>query len=173
MEVALLVAALLVATSIVLIPLVFLGWIALGVAVVAALGIRKPEAAGSPIVARVEFVGSTQAHHHLVGAENLIDLLREHVGVDQISTVIAKVVVATRLAVSREQLLDRKNLQSALLRRVDSLRDEGSGLDDLLVEFDTSARMRLDELLADDPGLIDSVLERAEQILVDGLEDAS
>lgn len=142
-------------------------------AVVEVLDDCRSEAADRPVVARIEFVGSTQAHHQLADEDDLLDLVRERVGVDQISTVIAKIVVSTRPAVSREQILGRKNLQSALLQRVDGLRGEDCGLDDLLAEFDSGARKRLEELLAEDPELIDSVLDRAEQLLVDGLEGAS
>jgi DNA repair exonuclease SbcCD nuclease subunit len=142
-------------------------------AVVEALEACKAEAVGRPVVSRIEFVGSSAAHRHLAGQEDLLGLVRERVGVDQISTVIAKVVVSTRPAVSREQILERKNLQSALLQRVDGLRSEDCGLDELLADFDSAARKRLEQLFVEDPGLIDSVLDRAEQLLVDGLEGAS
>ncbi|MBG7603666.1 MAG: DNA repair exonuclease [Actinobacteria bacterium] len=142
-------------------------------AAVEVLEAYKFEAADRPVVARIEFVGSTPAHHQLANQEDLLDLLRERVGVDQISNVIAKVVVSTRPAVSREQILERQNLQSALLQRVDGLRGEDCGLDELLGDFDSAARKRLEKLLLEDPGLIESILDRAEQLLVDGLEEAS
>ena len=73
---------------------------------------------------------------------------------------------------SREQVLERNNLQSALLERVDVLRGEQCGLDELLGDFDSVARKRLDRLVGEDPALLESVLVRAEQLLVDGLEGA-
>jgi len=142
-------------------------------AVVDALGAAQADAPDLPVIARIEFTGSSSAHHQLVDAGGLLDLARERVGTDQVAMIIAKVVVSTRPAISRAQLLDRGNLQSALLSRVDGLRDTDLSVDDLLSEFDSGARKRLDELLAQDPGLLDRLLGRAEQLLVDGLEGAS
>ena len=133
----------------------------------------RPESGDRPIVARIEFVGSTSAHHQLVDQDDLLDFVRQRAGADQLATVVAKVVVSTRPVISREQILERGNLQSALLRRVDGLRDEHEDVDALLAGFDSPARKRLDELLVKHPELIESILDRAEQLLVDGLEEAS
>ena len=139
-------------------------------AVEEALEVSKSEAAGRPVVARIEFVGSTPAHEQLSTEHHLLELVQQRLGVDQIAAVIAKVAVSTSAVVSREQVLERNNLQSALLERVDVLRGEQCGLDEVLGDFDSVARKRLDRLVGEDPALLESVLVRAEQLLVDGLE---
>jgi DNA repair exonuclease SbcCD nuclease subunit len=142
-------------------------------AAVEALDDRSSAPTERPVVARVEFTGSTDAHHQLSSEAVPLVHLRERVGVDQVSTVIAKVAVSTRPAVSREQILERENLQSALLSGIDDLRARDTGLASLLPDFDARALKRLDELLVEDPGLAESILARAELLLVDGLEHES
>jgi DNA repair protein SbcD/Mre11 len=139
------------------------------------------EAGVGTLVARIRLTGRADAHGQLVDARNagtLLEALHHRLGTAG-PVAVVRVEVATRSSFDREQALRRDNLLGALLTRFDelsSLADGGARRPDVLGGLfadNPVAQARLDALLNSSPEVVGEVLDQAEQLLIDHLEEAS
>jgi DNA repair protein SbcD/Mre11 len=139
-------------------------------AAVAAL--PSPQGAEQMVVCRLELVGRTGAHADLTreGPEELLRMVQDLLGLDK-QRVVTKVEVATRSVIDRAELVGRGGITAAVLATFDAhASDPVQALEGLL---DGQAGKRLVDLLTVDPDLAMAIHRRAEQLVVDRLEEVS
>jgi hypothetical protein len=113
--------------------------------------------------------GASPAHQTLQQSPDLLEISRDAITVA--GTSIAKIEIATRPPIDRQQILDRDDLLADLLRSVDRIAPATETLSQLLTaEISTSARTALLTEMEADPGLAAELLGRVEQVLIELLE---
>lgn len=125
---------------------------------------------GRTMVARIRLTGTSPANHQLREETDLVGVIRESLAS---SVHLAKVEVATRAKVDRDQLLRRNDLLSDILSALD--RTEFTA-DDLLSMADdqlpAKAVSRLKELFSERPERVVDVMEQVEMLLIEHLEES-
>lgn len=140
------------------------------------------EASGRPVLVHVDLIGATSTHHDLLseGADRLRDLARDQLGGALGDGELVRVRISTSGRVTREQLLNRGDLLSAVLDAIDQT---GRGSDEILSRIDTDRLGSMTvQLVRDGLGhdaslptesLTDRIWTRAEQLLIESLAEES
>jgi DNA repair exonuclease SbcCD nuclease subunit len=121
------------------------------------------------VVARIRLTGASPAHQTLQQSSDLLAISREAITVA--GTSVAKIEIATRPPIDRQQILDRDDLLADLLRSVDRITPNTETLTQLLTsEISATTRAALLKEMEADPGLAAELLQRVEQVLIELLE---
>lgn len=136
----------------------------------AAAAVPEPEGTEHIVVARIRLVGRSDANRQLIsaGATRLLTLVQEALDDDD-HRVAMKVEIATRSAIERSVLLARGDILAEALRRIDSL--EGQPETMLEVHLKPNIARLLEELQAGDDTIGRQLVERAEQQLIEHLDE--
>lgn len=127
-------------------------------------------AAHVPLLIRAELTGATEAHHALLAArDRLVDHARDHLDGALAPGALLRIDLRTRPSIDRARLVERGDLVSALLERVDGLRSADGPLLDLVADVLDGRTLDLARPLDADHDARAAILDRAEQILVDRL----
>lgn len=140
------------------------------------------DADGRPVLVHVDLTGSTSLHGVITtsGSQMLTDQTRDQLGGALGDGELVRIRIRTRNGVSRQQLLDRGDLLATVLETMDR---STPSMDDLLAHLDNRVvgNTTIDVLASmapdDDPAarseLASLIWARAEQLLIDHMEDES
>lgn len=126
------------------------------------------------VVARVELIGRSAAHRQLtaLGADGLLTSVQEMLGTSA-AKAVSKVELSTGNQVDLDQIRRRGGLLGSLVERFAATDELTKMFESVTGGLDAAARKRLNEMLATDPGLAAMICERAQELLIDQLDDAS
>ncbi len=123
-----------------------------------------------PLLFRITLVGDTPAHADLAKSAELLELVREAAMGAIGDGEVLKVELATTAEHDRSQLLDRKDLLSAILLEFDSLRSSGPQEALPMVEnLEVTTRKIISKMADLDPEILSVALDRAERSLINQL----
>lgn len=127
---------------------------------------------GRPVVARVRLRGATEAHHQLIHeSDGITDTIRSDI---RSGAILSKIEISTRHHVDRQQLIDRENLLSDILRYLDGNPLSDESLAEMVgSSVDKRALKELEELIGRDVIRISDLQSQIETALTDLLVEDS